>query len=116
MTEQCFVCCGIQNYVEELLRLRESQLADVQAQHGRVSESLQVVETERKTEKVELETVVVELQSQLSVFDDPAICHCKHVRLQLFALLGYFLQTMNSHLTSCSLSVCLSSAVTFCEI
>ena len=54
--------------MEELLRLRESQLTEAQTQHGRVSESLQFVETERKKEKVELETVVMELQSQLSVF------------------------------------------------
>jgi len=60
--------CGVQNYVEELLRVRESQLADVQTQHGRVSESLQVVETERKKEQVELEKIVMELQSQLLVF------------------------------------------------
>jgi len=53
--------------VEELLRVRESQLADVQSQHGRVSESLQSLETERKKEQSELETVVVELQAQLSV-------------------------------------------------
>jgi len=49
------------------LRVRESQLADVQSQHGRVSESLQSLETERKKEQSELETVVVELQAQLSV-------------------------------------------------
>jgi len=54
--------------VEELLRVREAQLADVQTQHGRVSESLQVVESERKKEQVELEKVVMELQSQLLVF------------------------------------------------
>jgi len=54
--------------VEELLRVRESQLAEVQTQHGRVSESLQFVETERKKEQMELEKVVMELQSQLSVF------------------------------------------------
>ena len=53
--------------MEELLRVRESQLADVQSQHGRVSESLQSLETERKKEQSELETVVVELQAQLSV-------------------------------------------------
>ena len=49
------------------MRVRESQLADVQSQHGRVSESLQSLETERKKEQSELETVVVELQAQLSV-------------------------------------------------
>ena len=54
--------------MEELLRVRESQLAEVQTQHGRVSESLQFVETERKKEQMELEKVVMELQSQLSVF------------------------------------------------
>ena len=59
---------GVQNYVEELLRVRESQLAEVQMQHGRVSESLQVVETERKKEQLELEKVVMELQSELLVF------------------------------------------------
>jgi len=63
-----FVPCNVQNYVEELLRVRESQLAEVQTQHGRVSESLQVVETERKKEQLELEKIVMELQSQLSVF------------------------------------------------
>jgi len=57
----------MQNYVEELLRVRDSQLAEVQTQHGRVSESLQSVETERKKEQMELESVVVELQAQLSV-------------------------------------------------
>jgi len=56
--------------VDELLRLRESQLAEVQTHHGRVSESLQSVESERKKEKAELETVVMELQSQLSVSAD----------------------------------------------
>jgi len=58
-----------QNYVEELLRLRESQLSEVQAQHGRDLQSLHVMETERKQEKADLETVVMELQTQLfSIF------------------------------------------------
>jgi len=56
--------------VEELLRVRESQLSEVQTQHGRVSESLQSVETARKKEQQELETVVMELQAQMSVVVD----------------------------------------------
>jgi len=58
---------GVENYVEELLRVRESQLSKVQMQHARVSQSLYVVETERKKDQSELEKVVMELQSQLSV-------------------------------------------------
>jgi len=58
---------GVENYVEELLRVRESQLSEVQMQHARVSQSLYVVETERKKDQSELEKVVMELQSQLSV-------------------------------------------------
>jgi len=53
--------------VEELLRLRESQLSEVQTHHAAVSESLRCVEMERKKEKQDLENVVMELQSQLSV-------------------------------------------------
>ena len=56
--------------MEELLRVRESQLSEVQTQHGRVSESLQSVETARKKEQQELETVVMELQAQMSVVVD----------------------------------------------
>ena len=53
--------------MEELLRVRESQLAEVQAQHGRVSKSLHSMETERRNEKLDLDMVVMELQAQLSV-------------------------------------------------
>jgi len=66
-TAEFLVHCDVQNYVEELLRVRESQLAEVQTHHVRVSQSLQSVEAERKKEQSELETVVVELQAQLSV-------------------------------------------------
>lgn len=56
--------------MEELLRVRESQLAEVQTQHGRISESLQSTETARKKEQTELESVVMELQAQMLVVVD----------------------------------------------
>ena len=48
--------------------MRESQLTEVQTQHARVSQSLQLTDAERKQERTELEAVVMELQAQLSVF------------------------------------------------
>ncbi|XP_067397152.1 RUN domain-containing protein 3A isoform X2 [Emydura macquarii macquarii] len=53
-------------YLEELVRLRESQLKDLEAENKRLQMRLEEVKVQNKLEKTELEGVILELQEQLT--------------------------------------------------
>lgn len=52
-------------YLEELVRLRESQLKDLEAENKRLQLRLEEVKVQNQLEKRELEGVILELQEQL---------------------------------------------------
>lgn len=54
-----------QGYLEELVRLRESQLKDLEAENKRLKLRLEEVMVQNQLEKRELEGVILELQEQL---------------------------------------------------
>ncbi|XP_074796849.1 RUN domain-containing protein 3A isoform X2 [Natator depressus] len=53
-------------YLEELVRLRESQLKDLEAENKRLQMRLEEVKVQNQLEKRELEGVILELQEQLT--------------------------------------------------
>uniref|UniRef100_A0A670JG01 RUN domain containing 3A n=1 Tax=Podarcis muralis TaxID=64176 RepID=A0A670JG01_PODMU len=53
-------------YLEELVRLRESQLKDLEAENKRLQLRLEEVKVQNQLEKRELEGVILELQEQLT--------------------------------------------------
>ncbi|XP_050791008.1 RUN domain-containing protein 3A isoform X4 [Gopherus flavomarginatus] len=55
-------------YLEELVRLRESQLKDLEAENKRLQMRLEEVKVQNQLEKKELEGVILELQEQLHSF------------------------------------------------
>ncbi|XP_043359416.1 RUN domain-containing protein 3A isoform X6 [Dermochelys coriacea] len=55
-------------YLEELVRLRESQLKDLEAENKRLQMRLEEVKVQNQLEKRELEGVILELQEQLHSF------------------------------------------------
>lgn len=55
----------MQGYLEELVRLRESQLKDLEAQNKRLKLRLEEVVVQNQLEKRELEGIILELQEQL---------------------------------------------------
>jgi hypothetical protein len=55
----------VQNYAEEMLRIREAQLAELNAQRQRLIENLDYLQMERKKDQTQLESVIVELQTQM---------------------------------------------------
>lgn len=55
----------VQGYLEELVRLRESQLKDLEAENKRLKLRLEEVMVQNQLEKRELEGVILELQEQL---------------------------------------------------
>lgn len=55
----------MQGYLEELVRLRESQLKDLEAQNKRLKLRLEEVMVQNQLEKRELEGIILELQEQL---------------------------------------------------
>ncbi|XP_029429971.1 RUN domain-containing protein 3A isoform X2 [Rhinatrema bivittatum] len=55
-------------YLEELVRLRESQLKDLEAENKRLQLKLEEVKVQNQLEKRELEGVILELQEQLHSF------------------------------------------------
>lgn len=57
------VCC--QGYLEELVRLRESQLKNTEMENKRLKAQLEELQTQSQQEKRELEAIVLELQEQL---------------------------------------------------
>lgn len=54
-----------QGYLEELVRLRESQLKDLEAENRRLQLQLEEAAAQNQREKRELEGVILELQEQL---------------------------------------------------
>lgn len=54
-----------QGYLEELVRLRESQLKDLEAENKRLKLRLEEAVVQNQLEKRELEGVILELQEQL---------------------------------------------------
>lgn len=56
---------GLQGYLEELVRLRESQLKDLEAENKRLKLRLEEAVVQNQLEKKELEGVILELQEQL---------------------------------------------------
>ncbi|XP_005992277.1 RUN domain-containing protein 3A isoform X1 [Latimeria chalumnae] len=53
-------------YLEELVRLRESQLKDLEAENKRLQLRLEEVKVQNQLEKKDLEAVILELQEQLT--------------------------------------------------
>ncbi|XP_030077776.1 RUN domain-containing protein 3A isoform X2 [Microcaecilia unicolor] len=53
-------------YLEELVRLRESQLKDLEAENKRLQLKLEEVKVQNQLEKRELEGIILELQEQLT--------------------------------------------------
>ncbi|XP_070622920.1 RUN domain-containing protein 3A [Erythrolamprus reginae] len=53
-------------YLEELVRLRESQLKDLEAENKRLKLRLEEVKVQNQLEKQELEGIILELQEQLT--------------------------------------------------
>lgn len=54
-----------QGYLEELVRLRESQLKNTEMENKRLKARLEELQTQSQQEKRELEAIVLELQEQL---------------------------------------------------
>lgn len=54
-----------QGYLEELVRLRESQLKNVETENKRLRAKVEELAVQSQQEKKELEAVVLELQAQL---------------------------------------------------
>jgi len=57
------LCC--QGYLEELVRLRESQLKNTEIENKRLKARLEELQSQSQQEKKELEAVILELQEQL---------------------------------------------------
>ncbi len=55
----------LQGYLEELLRVRDGQVREMQAERRRLVESLQHHEAESQKDRQQLEAVIIELQAQL---------------------------------------------------
>ncbi|XP_030649592.1 RUN domain-containing protein 3A isoform X1 [Chanos chanos] len=65
--EQRFKIVNAQKgYLEELVRLRESQLKNLETENRRLSARLEDVQLQSQQEKKELEAIILELQAQLS--------------------------------------------------
>lgn len=56
---------GVQGYLEELVRLRESQLKNVETENKRLRAKVEELSVQSQQEKKELEAIVLELQAQL---------------------------------------------------
>ena len=57
--------CLLQGYLEELVRLRESQLTELHDQKQKLIETMQHYEIESRKDRQQLESVIIELQAQL---------------------------------------------------
>ena len=57
-----------QGYLEELVRLRDLQLQELQSRHNRMLDTLRHLETETHRDRRQLENVIIELQAQLWVW------------------------------------------------
>lgn len=60
-------CIGsvFKGYLEELVRLRESQLKNMETENKRLTAGLDELQLQSQKEKRELENIVLELQEQL---------------------------------------------------
>ncbi|RXN12774.1 protein FAM117A-like isoform X1 [Labeo rohita] len=56
------------SYLEELVRLRESQLKNVETENKRLDAKLEELQVQSQQEKKELEAIILELQAQLRSF------------------------------------------------
>lgn len=56
---------NVQGYLEELVRLRESQLKNVETDNMCLRDKVEELTVQSQQEKKELEAVVLELQAQL---------------------------------------------------
>lgn len=59
------VCICCQGYLEELVRLRESQLKNAEMEHKNLKARLEEAQSLSRQEKSELEAVILELQEQM---------------------------------------------------
>lgn len=63
----CFFAVTSQGYLEELVRLRESQLKNVETENKRLNAKLEDLQMQSQQEKKELEAIILELQAQLYI-------------------------------------------------
>lgn len=61
-------CYCFQGYLEELVRLRESQLKNVETENKRLDAKLEELQIQSQQEKKELEAIILELQAQLYAY------------------------------------------------
>lgn len=61
----CWKC--VQGYLEELVRLRESQLKNVETENKRLNAKFEELQIQSYQEKQELEAIILELQAQLYI-------------------------------------------------
>lgn len=57
------LCC--QGYLEELVRLRESQLKNTETENKKLKAQMEELQSQSQQEKKDLEAIVLELQEQL---------------------------------------------------
>ena len=62
---RCRLTCASQGYLEELVRLRESQLKNVETENKCLRTQVEELMVQSQQEKKELEAIVLELQAQL---------------------------------------------------
>lgn len=61
----CILIFCVQGYLEELVRLRESQLKKVEMENKKLTAGLEELQLQSQKEKRELENIILELQEQL---------------------------------------------------
>ncbi len=65
MNVSCEFVLFVQGYLEELVRLRESQLKNVEMENKKLTAGLEELQLQSQKEKRELENVILELQEQM---------------------------------------------------
>ncbi len=65
MNVSCAFVLFVQGYLEELVRLRESQLKNVEMENKKLTAGLEELQLQSQKEKRELENVILELQEQM---------------------------------------------------
>lgn len=75
--------CVLQGYLEELVRLRESQLKNVETENKHLRAKVEELTVQSQQEKKELEAIVLELQAQLWEHKQTLDYICVIVNLQL---------------------------------
>lgn len=71
----------LQGYLEELVRLRESQLKNVETENKRLRAKVEELTVQSQQEKKELEAIVLELQAQLWETYINFVSHLPHYNL-----------------------------------